>query len=894
MSRSRARWVFRGEEQAAIRPECVKAADGSHLLARLLVNRGLHSAQAITQFLALEHYTPGDPGDLPDLAPALQRLRHAIDQQEPILIFGDFDVDGQTGTAIWLETLTHLGANVSTYIPDRASEGHGLNATALCRLVSARCLKLVITTDTGITNFTEVSLLRGLGVDTIITDHHDLPDQLPPALANINPKRFSDPTHPMAAMCGAGVAYKVCLALLASYDQAGFADTLLDLVALGTVVDMMPLLQENRWLVWRGLQVMNAARRPGLAALLAQAGAPPDGEMTSETLGFTLGPRLNAVGRMERADEAVELLTSRDPERCRVLAAKFEALNRKRQELCEQTVLDAERHVAAHGGLDGKRVLILANADWHPGIIGLAATRLKEKFNVPVFLLIPDTAKGEIRCSARSIEGFPLMERLSALQAYFLHAGGHAGAGGFALKLERYDAFRRDLEALAARHVDDDMMRPTLTVDNRLDWDHLTPGLVDLINRMRPFGQANPAPLFALENLAITAQKPLGDTGDHLKLILAPAANGSGVRHETREGIIWGFSRQANGTGRLDASVPWSLVVSAEQNHWRGETRLQLIIKDYAKTPTASGGSSVTTAPITRRVETTRPQVDPAPVLPAPQTAAAVLPPPERVMTQPSARSAILPNDDEAGVIWIDHRSRDSVETFVGQLMLPLQDGRSVALYHEGRPPQIPFLQEAIVCSRTTLRAADELIFWDLPPDPATMAQVMTSVQPSLVHLVGGKYQTAPVFPPARDLIRLVAMAIRHMAADTPEGVLVTLSLPELAWRLATTPTVILHAVLVLEALDGITLAPLAGDAPQTIRLHADAALDPATIPETAALSPLLTYHALRQALLQVSRYRDWLLSAPLEAIKTAWPLMPDLFSLAAATEPTLAGARQA
>ncbi|MBK8190158.1 MAG: single-stranded-DNA-specific exonuclease RecJ [Vampirovibrionales bacterium] len=877
---ARAHWRFRGGEAPHLSPALIKAAGDSRILARLLLNRGLQTPQAMRAFLDMDAYAPTDPAQLPDFAPALARLRQAIDGGEAILVFGDFDVDGQTGTAIFTDTLRHLGANFSAYIPDRASEGHGLNATALCRLVSARGLKLVVTTDTGITNFKEVSLLRGLGVDTIVTDHHDPPEQIPPAVANVNPKLLQDAQHPLYHMCGAGVAYKLCQALLSSYEQADFAETLLDLAALGTVVDMMPLLQENRWLVWRGLQVMNANRRPGIAALLAQAGASPEASVTSETLGFTIGPRLNAVGRLERADEAVELLTSADPERCRIIAARFEALNRKRQELCERTVLDAERYVVSHGALDGQRALILANADWHPGIIGLAATRLKEKFSVPVFLLIPDAAKREARCSARSIDGFPLMERLSELSHYFLHAGGHAGAGGFALPLDRLEAFKNDLYALAARTITDEMLRPTLEVDERLDWEHLTPGLITIIDRMRPFGQANPSPLFLVENIAIAGQKTLGESGDHLKLILAPSDAPSRTgppapnQQNRIEGLIWGFGRSGAGA-RLDASHPWSLVASAEQNDWRGQQRLQLIIRDYAPAGStdarAQRSQSAAIAPNAEGPPAQRNGHERNASSQSPAVTA-----PARAQTEKMSAQ-----EEEGPTIWLDHRSREGVESFVGQLMLPLQEGRSVALYHEGRAPQIPFLDEGILCGRETLRAAQELVFWDLPPDPATFRHVMESVQPSMVHLVGGKYQSAPVFPPARDLARLTAMAIRHLAGERP-GDPIALSTPELAQRLATTPAVIVGAVALLARLNQLVVAPLGEDGPKTLSLQALPTLDPASIPEGDTLTSLLEYHALRHSLSQVSRYRHWLLSAPMEAIKTLGPLAPDLFSLAA------------
>ncbi|MBY0402376.1 MAG: DHH family phosphoesterase, partial [Cyanobacteria bacterium] len=267
-------WQYRGQNHRdeAIQPDFLEAVGGSPLVARLLLNRGITTPKSAKAFLDLENYQPSSGYDLPDMELGVRRIVQALDNEENILIFGDFDVDGITGTSVLYETLKRLNAKVSYYIPDRATEGHGLNVAALCRLVSTRQLKLVISTDTGITNYNEVSLLKGLKVDTIITDHHDLPENLPPSVANINPKLLPDQSHPLALLAGVGVAFKLCELLL---EVRGYppeqAEALLDLVAVGTIADLVPLIRENRYLAYRGIQVLNKHQRLGINQIIEQA-----------------------------------------------------------------------------------------------------------------------------------------------------------------------------------------------------------------------------------------------------------------------------------------------------------------------------------------------------------------------------------------------------------------------------------------------------------------------------------------------------------------------------------------------------------------------------------------------------------------------------------------------
>ncbi len=833
-------WRYRGTENPQYDKAFLEAAGNSALLARLLFNRGITRPEDVRAFLELESYQPVSGMELPDMETGLERMMAAIDRGENILIYGDFDVDGQTGTAILYDTLKHLGASVSFYIPDRATEGHGLNSTSLIRLVSARKVKLVISTDTGITDYTEVSLLNGLGVDTIITDHHDLPENLPPSVANINPKRMENPEHPLYDLCGAGVAFKFCELLLELRGEDGYAESLLGIAAIGTVVDMVPLHRENRWLVWRGLQVLNRRDRAGIRALLEQGGVAPETEITSETLGFTIGPRLNALGRLERADEGVELLVTEDPERARIIAAHLEALNRRRQDMCEECLLDAERYLVSKGGLNDDRAIILASPDWHPGIIGLVATRLKDRYNVPVFMMITDEEKGEVRCSARSIPGFHLHDQLVKLSDYFLHFGGHSGAGGFALKRERLDAFRKDLHLLCRREITDEQMRPVIEVDARLEWSQINPGLVEMMAAMRPFGQENPAPLFVVEDTGIAAQRAIGEAGNHLKLVLAGNGN-SRQKGEQIEGLIW----KHNGD-RFDPAQRYNFVVSPEINTFRNVERVQLIIRDYAPSRIAAARTERTETLLVR--EPVNRQAN-------------------RTSNESIRQAPALPSD--SGLVWIDHRGREGVNAFVGQLMLPLQDGRSIVFYHEGRKPDVPFLDETIVCTRETLRSAEELILWDLPPDMDSLRRVLAGVSPKTIHLVGGKYRSIPLYPAGRDYLKAIYTLLKKQAGAAHESALI-IRPAAFASEIAATEATVLSALSLLGRMDLLTVSlPEPGGAGTlNLAFHRTAG-------EKRDVNDYLEFVILQDRLKEAARFRDWLLTSPLDTIKATLEFDP-------------------
>lgn len=839
-------WQFRGDAQASLQfdEDVLEAAEGSPLLARLLSNRGIKTPEAIRRFLNLADYQPTSGLELPDMPQAVERILKAIQTNEHILIYGDFDVDGITGTSILYETLKkRLNANVSFYIPDRATEGHGLNSAALIRLVSSRQIKLVITTDTGITNFSEVSLLNGLGVDTIVTDHHALPENLPPALANVNSQRSEEiaPNHPMHHLCGAGVAFKLCELLLEHLlppEKALLAiEALLDIVAVGTVVDMVPLVDENRWLVYRGLQVLNRRQRLGFNQILEQAGVKEEAPITSETIGFTIGPRLNALGRLERADQGVELLTTDDPERARIIAAHLEFLNRKRRDLCDKTFLEAETHLQAKGGLGDDKAIILASPDWNPGIIGIVASRLIEKYHVPVFMMVVDEEKAVVRCSGRSIPGFHLHDELLALEEYFLNFGGHGGAGGFSIKLDRLDAFKRDLHAICRAKVTEEQMRPVIEVDAKLDWSQLNPHLVHLIQKLAPFGMDNPSPKFVVENVNVAAQRYMGEGDRHVKLILTNGEPAKGSPNTPVEGIIWNFGQKE----RFDSRSLYHFAVVPELNTFNGATKIQLLIEDY-KTPQAA---KLTTETLTE------PKVIPQAV-------------PVATNGKPTLEVPVDTSANEPQ--WIDHRSRDELEIFVSQLAQSLLEKRRIAIYHEGKKPGIPFIEESWLQDRRSIGPTQELILWDLPPSPALLTQVLEAAKPEVVHWAGGKYRTVPVYPTEQNYLKLILQILRR------EGEQCVIEPDTLATRLAITPDVIVTGLVLLEKMQCLNAYQ-----------RPDETIEVRLLPAQSA-QPLsadwLETRLFRQALREVGKFRGWLLQTGLATIrailKSPWVIMPD------------------
>ncbi len=490
-------------------PGALRQAVGGHpLVAQTLARRGVTTPQAAAAFLNPAAYSPADPRDLPDLERAVARLRQAIAQQEPVAIWGDFDADGQTATALLLESLRALGARVKAYVPTR-KEGHGLYKLGVQRVIDDGA-NLVVTCDTGVTAHAAVAYAGHLGAEVIITDHHTPEESLPPAAAVINPHRLP-PEHRLRHLAGVGVAYELILGL-----NPAVAGRALDLVALGTVADVSLLLDENRYLVQRGLAILRDTDRPGLRALYQQAGLEPQG-IGEEHISFVIGPRLNALGRLADAAEGVELLTTSDPVRARTLATELEGLNAQRQWLTKQVtdaaVAQIEREPAL---LHDYQVLLLSHPTWPPGIIGVVAGRLAERFGRPA-VLVSAQAGQPARGSGRSIPGVDLIAALRECAPLLERYGGHPGAAGFSLEPERLPELRRALSNAVVAQVEV-LPQPELTIDAYIELPDVSLDLVAEIDRLAPFGRGNPALTLAVRDLHVASEAPLGRNSEHRRV----------------------------------------------------------------------------------------------------------------------------------------------------------------------------------------------------------------------------------------------------------------------------------------------------------------------------------------------------------------------------------------
>jgi len=544
-------------------PACLP--DLPPLLAQVLCNRGITEQAAASDFLT-GRMAVDDPFLLKGMDRAVPRLQRAICRREKIAVYGDFDADGVTATAVLVRALSSLGARVEPYIPDRVDEGYGLNLGALRKLYLHR-VRLVVTVDCGVRSVHEVEQANR-HLNLIITDHHLPGDRLPPATAIIDPKQPGC-SYPFKGLSGVGLAYKLVQALLAR-PPAGFQpvpdllESLLDLVAIGTVADLAPLLDENRSLVRRGLNALNEASRPGVAALMADAGL-RKGEVDSTAIGFRLGPRLNAAGRLEHAMLAYDLLTKTDGLETRTLAERLGELNRRRQQLTDETVAAAEAQVLADD--PEARLYLAASPEFKPGIVGLAASRLTETYYRPS--IVVELGGEESRGSCRSIPEFDITTALDECQDLLIRYGGHRAAAGFTVATSNLPALRDRLRAIATERLAGVELRPSLEIDAELPLEEVGGDTYELLSQVEPCGAENPTPVLLSRDVEVREIKAMGADQKHLKLVL-----------RDRRGAAWdailfrGGHLRGKVPGRID--VAYCLLA----NEWNGEKRLQLEVQD--------------------------------------------------------------------------------------------------------------------------------------------------------------------------------------------------------------------------------------------------------------------------------------------------------------------------
>jgi single-stranded-DNA-specific exonuclease len=502
---------------------------------------------------------------------AVARVLHAVDAGEPILVYGDYDVDGTTGTVVLRRALGLLGARTGFHVPHRFTEGYGIRQDVLAR-AAADGYKLVISVDCGIRAHEPLEWARANGLDVIVTDHHlpDADEGAPPAFAVLNANQRGD-TYPDKHLAGVGVAFKLAHALLRARGREQLMRGFLKVVAIGTVADVAPLVGENRAIVALGLADLPNATNPGLRALMEVAGVGNGRGMRCSDLGFRLAPRINAAGRMDAARAVVELFETTDPAEARRLAQHLDARNRERQVIQQQLTERALADYELSG--DCSAVAVVAGVGWHRGVIGLVASKMAEKLGRPAVVISLDE-DGTGHGSARSVANYHLLDGLTACAELFTSFGGHAQAAGLVIRRERIDELRRRLHAHASQHMTEADCRPTLHIDAELPASAITLELAEALEQLEPFGAQWPCPVFHTRNLRVL-QEPRVLKERHLKIHLV------GDDGRAHEALWWGGAEAATATPRPGDSI--ELAYELETNTWRDEKRLQLIVKDVRK-----------------------------------------------------------------------------------------------------------------------------------------------------------------------------------------------------------------------------------------------------------------------------------------------------------------------
>jgi len=670
-----------------ISAELLQIAGGQPLVAQALARRGYLDPVAARAFLDPACYSPADPRELPGMERAVERLQSALRQGEHILVWGDFDVDGQTATTLLVSTLRELGGQVSYHIPVRAQESHGVNLPVLKSLLeTGNPPTVVLTCDTGIAAHPAIAFARERRVDVIITDHHELPrlppgeggeaideiPHLPPAYALVTP-RLLPPGHSLGSLPGVGVAYKLAEALFQEAGNPVRVEQHLDLAALGIVADVALLTGEARYLLQRGLERLRQTQRPGLQAIYERAGLNAE-RMTEEQIGFVLAPRLNALGRLGDANPAVELLSTLDVGRARLLALELEGLNSRRQLLTSQVLRAALAQIEQEPALLDYEALVLAHPAWPAGVIGIVASRLVELLGKPTVLIaIPPGEDG--RGSARSVEGVDITVAIAG-QAHLLNGfGGHVMAAGFSIPAENITNFRRGLsQAVAAQRAALPAERAAslaaLFIDGVLPWGEINLELAESLERLAPFGAGNPPLALVSCGLHVVHRAAFGRQGEHLHLTIEDE-NGFARR------AVWWGAGDSGSSGALYHGV-FDLAFTLRVSTYRGQSELQVTCLNFREASQAAG--LVTAAPAPEIIDY-RSQSHPLSVL-------------QGLLADTSTRRI---------QIWAEAEANSRLSQTLG----------------------------GVVFDRQRLSACETLVVWTAPPGWAELQEVLTCTRPN-------------------------------------------------------------------------------------------------------------------------------------------------------------------
>lgn len=537
------------------------------IITTILLNRSIPE-EDIKSYFAKSMKDVINPMEMKDMDKAVERVLSALEKNEPIVVYGDYDVDGITSVSLLYDFLRSLGANVEYYIPERSGEGYGINIRAVNKMIK-KGIKLLISVDCGITALGETSFAKLQGMDVIITDHHTCKERIPEdAEAVLDPKREDD-EYPFDSLCGCGVAFKLALAITMALGKSTKEcfDKYIDIVALGTIADVVPLMDENRIFVDRGLKVLQNPTRPGIRALLDVAGAKTP--VTASTVGFALAPRLNASGRLASATIGVELLLTQDYDEAVKIADELDKSNRQRQSAEQDIFEEALDMIAKDVNFEKKKVIVLSSPSWHQGIIGIVASRLNERYYKPC-ILISDDGTGNGKGSGRSIPDFNLFDALTACEDTLTGFGGHSVAAGLNINIADIPRFSDAINKYADKTMSADNLIPKLQIDCPISGEHLTIDFARLLEKLEPFGMCNEKPIFSADNLEIAFVNAVGVDNKHLRIRF----NANGV-YINAIGFSMGAMAQV-----LHSGMKVSAAFALDINYYQGNESVQLILKD--------------------------------------------------------------------------------------------------------------------------------------------------------------------------------------------------------------------------------------------------------------------------------------------------------------------------
>ena len=650
------------------------------LIKRLLFSRGIKTDKEIYEFLHPLEMTPYDPNVFVDMEKTIERLSNAVDNNEKIVIYGDFDADGVTSTSLLYKTFKYLGADVNYFIPDRDKQGHGFDTKALVKLMTTVKPKVIISVDCGISDVEAVNFINSFKIDVIITDHHEAPEELPKAFAIINPKApnaldenlTAKDIESLTSLAGVGVAFKVAQGLLKHYNKTEFVYEILPFVAVGTISDIVPLIGENRYLVTKGLELISQGKHYGIKRLLESAGYKVEKGITSENIAFGVAPRINASGRLDTVEDAVKILISDNKQEIETSVISLNNFNKVRQELCQNMFLEAEEMLKQEGNRNP--AIILYKPEWHIGIIGIVASKLVEKYYKPTFLMTYSEETQQFRCSARGVEGLSLYDIISANSELLDGFGGHKLAAGLYFSKEKssFEQVKSALNKTLKEMLNGQELKPFIDVDTEVYPTDINVELVEEISQMEPFGASNPSPIFAMKNLKIKEKRLMGENKDHLRLTVQ-----SGTCEFTC--VRWQMG---------DISlVPGDMIDIAfhpQINEYNGNTSVQLIIDDI--------------------------------------------------------HSDMLKNDEpqEVGLKLYDHRKKTNILPLVNDYVK--NSKQNIMIFAESKAVKDLLTPFSNLITKTFTREkvtpCDALMFFDYPADKETFDYIIEEARPSSIHFM--------------------------------------------------------------------------------------------------------------------------------------------------------------